>query len=90
MDMIVSLVAVAANVTTAARLICYRRGESRYRPGVSLLAYLLIVCAGGQVIDTIFNGAHVTPWEAGFSAVIAALVVRARGNVAAIVRVADA
>lgn len=88
MDAFVALVAVMANVVTAVRLICYRRGDSRYRPGVSLLAYLLIVCSGGQVIDTIFNWAHVTPWEAGFAAVIAVLVMRARGNVAAIVRCA--
>lgn len=88
MDAIVALIAVLANVLTAGRLICYRRGCSRYRPGVSFLAYLLIVCAGGQAIDTLVNGAHVTPWEAGFSAVIAVLVLRARGNVAAIVRCA--
>lgn len=88
MTVFVALVAVLANIVTAARLICYRRGDSRYRPGVSVLAYLLIVFSGGQVIDTVVNGAHVTPWEAGFAVVIAMLVVRARGNVAAIVRCA--
>lgn len=88
MDAAVALVAVLANLITSARLIGYRRGDSRYKPGISLLAYVLIVCSGGQVIDTIFNGSQVTPWEAGFSAVIAALVIRARGNVAAIVRCA--
>lgn len=88
MDAIFALLAVLANIVTAVRLICYRRGCSRYRPGVSFLAYVLIVCAGGQAIDTVVNAAHVTPWEAGFSAVIAVLVWRARGNVAAIVRCA--
>lgn len=88
MDAIFALLAVLANIVTAGRLICYRRGCSRYRPGVSFLAYVLIVCAGGQAIDTVVNAAHVTPWEAGFAAVIAVLVWRARGNVAAIVRCA--
>lgn len=86
MDAIYVLVAVLANVLTAGRLICYRRGCSRYRPGMAFVAYVLIVCSGGQAIDTIVNAAVVTPWEAGFSAVIAALVWRARGNVAEIVR----
>lgn len=86
MDALYALIAVTANVVTAARLICYRRGVSRYRRGVAALAYLLIVCSGGAAIDTLVNGAHVTLWESGFSVVIAALVLRARGNVAAVMR----
>ena len=89
MDAFFALIAVSANVVTAGRLICYRRGDSRYRFGMSALAYLLIVCSGGQAIDIIVNAAHVTPWEAGFAAVIAVLVWRARGNVAHIVRAAS-
>lgn len=88
MDAIFALVAFVACVLTAGRLICYRRGCSHYRPGMSALAYVLIVCSGGQAIDIVVNAAHITPWEAGFAAVIAVLVWRARGNVAAIVRCA--
>jgi len=88
MDALFALISVVANVLTAGRLICYRRGCSRYRFGMSVLAYVLIVCAGGAAIDTLVNAAHVTPWEAGFAAVITVLVWRARGNVAAIVRCA--
>lgn len=87
MEAILAMIAVLANVSTAGRLICFRRGCSRYRPGMSLLAYLLIVCSGGQAIDIVFNHAVVSIWEAGFAAVITALVIRARGNVAHIVRV---
>lgn len=86
MEIVIALIAVLANILTAGRLICYRRGCSRFRPGVSVLAYVLIVCSGGQAIDTLVNSAYVTPWEAGFAAVIAVLVWRARGNVAAIMR----
>lgn len=49
---------------------------------------MLIVCSGGQALDAVFNHNPATPWEAGFAAVIAVLVWRARGNVACIVRVA--
>lgn len=83
-----TLIAVLANVATAGRLICYRRGCARFRRGVSLLAYIMIVCSGGQALDALFNHNPATPWEAGFAAVIAVLVWRARGNVACIVRVA--
>lgn len=86
METIIALIAVLANVLTAGRLICYRRGPSRYRRGVSALAYVLIVCSGGQAIDTLVNAGRVTPWEAGVATVIAVLVWRARGNVADIVR----
>lgn len=82
----IALIVVAANIVTVARLICYQRHGARYRFLMSLLAYMLIVCAGGQVIDVLVNGSHVTIWEAGFSVVVAALVMRSRGNVACIVR----
>ncbi len=83
---IYAAIVVLANVVTAARLIGYQRRGARYRFWMSLLAYVLIVCAGGQVIDVLINHAQPTGFEAGFSAVIAVLVWRARGNVACIVR----
>lgn len=84
--MLIALIVVLANVATAARLICYQRHGARYRPIVSLLAYLLIVFSGGQVIDVLVNNSPVTVWQAGFSAVVALLVLRARGNVACVLR----
>lgn len=85
--MLIAWIVVAANVATAARLICYQRHGSRYRPMMSILAYLLIVCAGGQVIDIVVNHSSVSVWQAGMAVIVAALVLRARGNVACIVRV---
>lgn len=84
--MLIALIVVAANVLIAGRLICYQRHGARYRPVMSILAYLLIVCAGGQVIDVLVNRAPVSIWDAGFAVVVALLVVRARGNVSCIVR----
>lgn len=86
MDAIVALVAVVANIITAGRLICYRRGCSRYRPAMSLLAYGLIVCSGGYAIDVAVNSSPVSPWGAGISVILSVLALRARGNVAAILR----
>lgn len=87
MDTLFFLVALLANALTAGRLIVYRRGLSRYRPGMSFLAWALIVCAGGQVIEALTNPLQQTPWwAAGFAAVIAVLVWRAKGNVANIMR----
>lgn len=84
--MLVIFIVVMANTLTAARLICFQRHGARYRFSMSLLAYLLIVCAGGQVIDVLVNHDPVSVWDAGFSAAIAVLVWRARGNVACMMR----
>lgn len=82
----IALIVVLANLLTAGRLIFYRRKCSRYRFDMAALAYLLIVCSGGRAIDVVVNSAPVTVWEAGFAAVIALLVWRAKGNVANIMR----
>lgn len=83
----VALLFVLANLATVARLVCYRRCGSRYRPGMAWVAYALVVCTGGQVLDVLTRQAVITPWQAGVAVVVALLVWRARGNVAAIVRV---
>lgn len=85
--MFIAWIVVVANIATAACLICYQRHGARYRFWMSLLAYVLIVCAGGQVIDVLTNQAPVTIWQAGMSVVVAALVLRSRGNVACVVRI---
>lgn len=84
--MLIALIVIAANLITAFRLMCYRRGCARYRPGVSFLAYVLIVCAGGQVIDIMVNLNLPSIWAGGQSVVIAALVWRSKGNLAALTR----
>lgn len=81
---IFSLVSVLSNIATATALICFKRGRSSYKPLMSIIAYLLIVFSGGAAIDTMVNGVVITLWEAGFSVIIAMLVLRARGNVSLI------
>lgn len=85
-DQIVAAVVVLANLATAARIFGYQRRGSRYRIWAAVLAYLLIACTGGQALDVLFNHVPVTVWQAGVAVVLAALVYRARGNVARIVR----
>jgi len=85
--MLIALIVVISNALTAGRLILYQRRGARYRPVISLLAYLLMVCSFGQVVDVLVNHAPVSAWQAGMSVVVAALVLRARGNVACIVRI---
>lgn len=85
--MLIALIVVIANIATAACLICYQRRGARYRFWMSLLAYVLIVCAGGQVIDVLTSHGSVSIWQAGMSVVVAALVLRSRGNVACVVRI---
>ncbi|MGY6273637.1 phage holin family protein [Achromobacter denitrificans] len=80
--MLIETIIVLASVLTAGRLICWRRGRCRYRPGVSFLAYLLIVAAGGQAIDIVIGHAPVTVWQAVMSVTVCAIVWRSQGNVA--------
>lgn len=84
--MLIAFIVIAANFITAARLMCYRRGCARYRLMISFLAYVLIVCAGGQIIDIMVNHNLPSAWAAGQSVVIAALVWRTKGNIAALTR----
>ena len=64
----------------------YRRGGSRYKPWISILAYLLLVALGGQAIDVSLNAGGASEWDAAVSVLITIMVVRARGNVAAMAR----
>lgn len=75
-----------ANLISVAVLMCYRRGSSRYKPLMSILAYLLLVSLGGQAIDVSLNAGGASAWDAAVSVLIAVVVVRVRGNVAAMAR----
>ena len=87
MDNIVDLVFIAVNIISCARLLTYERGDSNFKPHMSWIAYILVVCTGGQAIEAALEPVPVTVWACGISIVICALVLRAKGNVAAIVRI---
>lgn len=79
---LVALFFVVANFATALRLACYRRCGARYRPGMSVVAYLMFVFTGGQALDVVIRHSAVSPWQLGLAILLAVLVYRARGNVA--------
>ncbi|MBB4817526.1 hypothetical protein HNP29_000883 [Pseudomonas alcaligenes] len=69
------------------RLLIYRRRGSRFRPGVSLCAYLLALCTGCQALTIAlgrYQGEHLSPWMLGVLLILLFLVLRARGNLARI------
>lgn len=85
--LLVAFLFVVANIASAARLLLYRRNGARFRPGMSWLAYLLIVGTGGQALDVLVQHEQVTVWQTVVALLLAVLVYRAQGNVACIVSV---
>ncbi|WP_241065509.1 phage holin family protein [Achromobacter insuavis] len=87
---LVAFLFVLANFATALRLACYQRRGARYRLGMSVVAYLMVVLTGGQALDVLARQGSVTPWQLGLALLLAFLVFRARGNVANIAKPARA
>ncbi|WP_051593636.1 phage holin family protein [Achromobacter sp. DH1f] len=87
---LVAFLFVLANFATALRLACYQRRGARYRLGMSVVAYLMVVLTGGQALDVLARQGSVTPWQLGLTLLLAFLVFRARGNVANIAKPARA
>lgn len=70
------------------RLIAFRRKSSRYRLGVSLLAWILTAASGCEALATALGIYQVqSPFVLIILSALCALVFRSRGNVAAILRV---
>lgn len=71
------------------RLITYRRRGSRFRPGVSLCAYLTALCTGSQALSILIDdypGGQLSPWMLGLLLILLVLIFRARGNLAGLLR----
>lgn len=89
----VTLLAALVCGAICVRIVAYRRGESTYRLGVSLCAYVLSAGSGAQAVKTMFGVLlHrpvpvVSPWLMIILLVLAVLVYRARGNVARIIQI---
>jgi hypothetical protein len=61
---------------------------SNYRSSVSLLAWLLMVCTGSRALDILLHmeTISISPDQAGIALLLCILVLRTRGNVAALLR----
>jgi|TARA_X000001388_G_scaffold3203_6_gene2338 drug/metabolite transporter (DMT)-like permease len=74
------------------RLVMFRREGARYRPGVSLCAWLLAVGTGGYSLTvalapiTGHQVAPVSPFLLVVFVILAVMVWRSRGNVATVLR----
>jgi uncharacterized membrane protein YfcA len=89
MDHLIALLLFATNAITCVRLFLYRREGARYRPVVSIAAWLLIASTGSTALGIVL-GQYPPPdihvGDLGISLVLCVLGLTARGNVAAILR----
>jgi amino acid transporter len=83
---IAELVTVIAALVIIARILTFRRRGSRYRPGVSLIAWLAMAACTWLAVRVIASGAPEAWWLALTLAGIAVLLLRAGGNIAHLFR----
>ncbi len=87
MDNIIDLSFIVANIISCGRLLSYERGGAEFKLHMSWIAYILVVSTGGQAIAAALEPVPVTVWASAISIVLCVLVLRAKGNVASIVRI---
>lgn len=82
----VPLITAAAYLLGSLRLICYTRGEARYRLGISLLASLLgaALCING--LELLLYRPPISFWQPVTAVLLCIQICRSRGNVAALLR----
>ena len=85
---VVAFAFIVANLVSCGRLLSYRRAAGEFKFRMSFLAYVLIVSTGGQAIAAMLQPEPISIWASVLSIVLCVLIVRAKGNVASLVRVA--
>ncbi|WP_371365473.1 phage holin family protein [Pseudomonas sp. QL9] len=85
-DPFVQLLAACAYLAGATRMIFYRRGDSQYRRGISLLASLLGASMAISGLEIILYQQPVSVWRAIGACALCVLIFRSRGNIAALLR----
>lgn len=89
LNQLIALVLFAANLITCLRLLSYRRSGARYRPLVSIAAWMLIVGTGSTALGIVlgrYPASHIHLGDLCISIVLCVLSLTARGNVADILR----
>jgi energy-converting hydrogenase Eha subunit G len=76
------LIAITAAVVIIVRILTFRRGRSRYRPGVAIAAWCVLAVCTWLAVRLITTGEPDAWWLALVLAGIAALLLRAGGNLA--------
>lgn len=80
------LVTASAYLLTAIRLITFARNGARHRPWISALATSLIAATLTKAVLILLYHPVVDPTDALISTLLCCMVVRARGNLAALLR----
>lgn len=86
LDPYIQLLAACAYLAGATRLIFYRRGDARFRQGISLLASLLGASMAISGLEILLYQQTVSVWRAIGVCALCVLIFRSRGNVAALLR----
>ncbi|MFY1054661.1 phage holin family protein [Ectopseudomonas khazarica] len=86
-ETLITAMTVLACLAILLRLMVFRRDGARYRPGIAVVAWLLSVCVGGYALAILFGLDRPSPFVLGILLILAALIFRARGNVASVLRV---
>lgn len=83
---ITPVIAACSYLLAAMRLATFRRGERRFKRGVSLLASALVgtlFCAG---LEVVFFKPDVSIFQCALAVLFCALTLRVRGNLATLMR----
>lgn len=89
MNEFLMLMKACVSAAICIRLFCYRwPDDSRYRFGVTMVAYFLMVCSGAVALFLgMGNRAAAQIFDAGIYASVLVLVFAARGNLAKILEI---
>lgn len=86
LEFVVPLIAATAYLISALRLACYQRGGADFRRGISLLASLLGAASCLSGLEILLYCTPVSLWQATEAVLLCLLIIRSRGNVAALLR----
>ena len=86
MTNILTVIALLGYAATCLQLLCYRRGIANYRIRISVIAWLLIVFTGTRTLEILLGHGPLSIGDSGLAMTLCALVHRAQGNVASILR----
>lgn len=89
MNEFLMLTKAVVSAAICARLFCYRwPADSRYRIGVTAVAYFLMLCSGAVAIFLVLgNQTAAQIFDAGIYAVVLVMIISARGNLAKILEI---
>lgn len=81
------LISIMLSASICWRIVAYRPNGAQYRPLISVAAYLLAMGAGCYGLSVALGVEQASPFVVVVLALIAAIVWRAGGNVASVLRV---